>query len=928
MTVLCGVPASALLLCLCALVSAEKTPLYIQGFVPTHNPTFRSESIIPAATVAVKEINDNPNVLPNYTLVVEWNSTLCDPSEATWQLIRSVLNGTNETTGETIVNPFKIMFLGGGCSLATEPLAALSGRFYNVTQLSYGASTPALSDTNMFPRFYRTIPSEVQANSARFALMKQFGWERVATLHETQNIFSRTVDDFHMRYDDIYQPDEDDDEETLILRSFTDDPEIPLRQIKEKDIRIIMGYMYEDKARPTICKASRMELTTENHVWMFPAWYESEWWLQNDTNVDCTDDEMSEAIENAFYVESYNFGRDPNATTFSGATNASFYEKYLEEFAEFRESHPLRDDNDVPHNYVPFTYDAIYAMALALHATEEELRAGGNITLANFTYADSTITDLIFKHLNNTNFTGISGVVRFDEDGTRIGLNAIYQLRRNEDDRLIPELLAINDPADDPEDGVEFMLDPIWRTSTGIPPSDRRTPMYNYLDRDLIITCGVFTGLAIITAIALIVFNIVTIQKPLIRDSAPFINLIIILGCILMLATCYLLGIDSATPPIDNRLNDDQDTLDQSVIDNRNSRYGAICTWRLWLLTIGFTLSFGALFAKTWQVYRVYTNPKLKKEPFKMWNFLIILGILLFIDVLYLSIWSGVFPFRRETKDDNDNAQDKVFIFEKCECDNFGYLIGALYVYKGLLVVFGLFLAYESRNVKYLYINDSRFVSIAMYIVVIMVGIGAPLSLVLAVHFFINPAYGLAVFMIIISCMSCLLILHIPKFIYMWKGLDTMVKENTREEVTVSDGLQLGRSTVDQSDIQTAEDDVNDLKKKLAEKDMELKKLEGDGTGTRQILTGPKPRSGSDGDSGVLVTGDETENEIYSTESTTNEEAQQSGSGSSSSPATPPTPSELHSNRNGNNSNATVIANEEDKQEFESQEDSDDGTDM
>ena len=45
-----------------------------------------------------------------------------------------------------------------------------------------------------------------------------------------------------------------------------------------------------------------------------------------------------------------------------------------------------------------------------------------------------------------------------------------------------------------------------------------------------------------------------------------------------MLATCYLLGIDSATPPIDNMLNTDQDTLDQSVIDNRNSRYGAICT--------------------------------------------------------------------------------------------------------------------------------------------------------------------------------------------------------------------------------------------------------------------------------------------------------------------------------------------------------------
>ena len=102
-------------------------------------------------------------------------------------------------------------------------------------------------------------------------------------------------------------------------------------------------------------------------------------------------------------------------------------------------------------------------------------------------------------------------------------------------------------------------------------------------------------------------------------------------------------------------------------------------------------------------------------------------------------------------------------VFEECHCDNYGYLIGALYVYKGLLVVFGLFLAYESRNVKYFYINDSRFVSITMYIVVILVGIGAPLSLVLAVHYFIDAAYALAVFMIVGACMSCLLILYVPK---------------------------------------------------------------------------------------------------------------------------------------------------------------------
>ena len=59
-----------------------------------------------------------------------------------------------------------------------------------VLQVSYGSSTPTLSNRQMFPSFFRTIPSEVQGNYARFALMDRFDWRRVATLHETRNIFS------------------------------------------------------------------------------------------------------------------------------------------------------------------------------------------------------------------------------------------------------------------------------------------------------------------------------------------------------------------------------------------------------------------------------------------------------------------------------------------------------------------------------------------------------------------------------------------------------------------------------------------------------------------------------------------------------------------------------------------------------------------
>ena len=49
----------------------------------------------------------------------------------------------------------------------------------------------------------------------------------------------------------------------------------------------------------------------------------------------------------------------------------------------------------------------------------------------------------------------------------------------------------------------------------------------------------------------------------------------------------------------------------------------------------------------------------------------------------------------------------------------------------------------------------------------------------------------------------------------MVKGRDTMVNENTREEVTAGDGLQLGHTSVDQSEMQTAEEEVRQLEQKV-----------------------------------------------------------------------------------------------------------------
>ena len=57
--------------------------------------------------------------------------------------------------------------------------------------------------------------------------------------------------------------------------------------------------------------------------------------------------------------------------------------------------------------------------------------------------------------------------------------------------------------------------------------------------------------------------------------------------------------------------------------------------------------------------------------------------------------------------------------------------LALIYVSKGILLLYGLFLAYETRNVVYAHLNDSRVIGICVYNVVVLSTIGAFLALIL-----------------------------------------------------------------------------------------------------------------------------------------------------------------------------------------------------
>ena len=67
-----------------------------------------------------------------------------------------------------------------------------------------------------------------------------------------------------------------------------------------------------------------------------------------------------------------------------------------------------------------------------------------------------------------------------------------------------------------------------------------------------------------------------SLPHSLIANSAPIINAVIIIGCIMLLVACYLLGIDSGTPQVDPNVQLKE--LLSMIDDYSKSRYAIICT--------------------------------------------------------------------------------------------------------------------------------------------------------------------------------------------------------------------------------------------------------------------------------------------------------------------------------------------------------------
>ncbi|CAB3232884.1 unnamed protein product [Arctia plantaginis] len=690
----------------------RRTDVYIAGFFPFGKGVENSNTgrgVMPSVKLALDHVNEHETVLRNYRLHMWWNDTECNAAVGVKSFFDMMHSG-----------PHKLMLFGAACTHVTDPIAKAS-KHWHLTQLSY-ADTHPMFTKEAFPNFFRIVPSENAFNLPRIRLLQHFNWTRVGTIYQNEPRYAlahnRLLADLDSNGFLI--------EET---QSFATEVKTALAKLKEKDVRIILGNFNETWALKIFCEAYNLDMYGRAYTWLLLGTYSNNWWHRR---APCSRKNLTAALDTTILTDLLPLSTTGDSTV-SGITAKDYQVEYDRrrglEYSRF-------------HGY---TYDGIWAMALAIQTVAQRVKSKyKEKTVQDFKYRDKEWELLFLEALSNVTFEGVTGPVRFYDNERKASILLKQFQGEGVGEVKVGEYCA-------ERDHLDLMSGEAFRWIGKNPPKDRTLRLIEHTQVNItiysiLVSCSV---LGILLAIGFLAMNIHYRNQRYIKMSSPHLNNLIIVGCMLTYLSVIFLGLDSSLSSI--------------------AAFPYICTARAWLLMAGFSLAFGAMFSKTWRVHSIFTDVKLNKKVIKDYQLFMVVGVLLAIDLAIMTTWQVSDPFYRATKQmdpyPHPTSEDIVIVQENeyCQSERMTIFIGIIYAYKGLLLVFGAFLAWETRHVSIPALNDSQHIGMSVYNVLMMCIAGAAITLVLQDH---KDALFIIIAVFIIFCTTgTLCLVFVPKLL-------------------------------------------------------------------------------------------------------------------------------------------------------------------
>ncbi|XP_030042346.1 vomeronasal type-2 receptor 26-like [Microcaecilia unicolor] len=134
---------------------------------------------------AIKEINQNAEILPNTTLGYYIIDSCSDPLFSLRGILRILSGKENPVPGYTCYPKSQVAgFIGSLPSLASQTIARLIG-IYRYPQITFGLTETSLNEQVEFPYVYHSYPNDYSHFHGLTPLLRLFGWSFVGILTST-----------------------------------------------------------------------------------------------------------------------------------------------------------------------------------------------------------------------------------------------------------------------------------------------------------------------------------------------------------------------------------------------------------------------------------------------------------------------------------------------------------------------------------------------------------------------------------------------------------------------------------------------------------------------------------------------------------------------------------------------------------------------
>ena len=613
----------------------------------------RGLEIIPAARVAVKEINNRTDLLPGYKIqLIEASSDACSVVIAAKSLIN-----LSAYTLSTSRPDNAIAVTGLACSTVTAAVSPIAGQSeIDLIQISMSTS-PIFRNQNRYRRLWRVLPSSLPYNKAMIALMDHFNWNKVSTIYdELETSFLTTAELFREVITKSVT-------NTLVLHLGIDDSDIfidhALDQIANETARIIYVSATIPQSGILMCKAANRNLIWPGFVWIFQSVVQADIVKTKACDLEI----LNKALENVLFLTFPLNNRQPNDVLVSGNSYDQYRKKYFKELEELQKE-------DYIQQYLSFfkfelygsdysnpMYDEIWALTLALNSTLPDLESR-NLSLKNYQYNMSEITGIIERHLKNVSFSGAVGEITFDTNRESLLPVEIYQIR-NEYSVLIGKYQ--NDVLS------------LWNISEVTFPGDDFDIRYDLISKPLVIILAIGSSICFLFTTITLLLMLCLYKTPEIRATSPLLSILIFIGAYMNMITSVLIL-----------------TIKSIVVSSLS--FSIICNVSHRLLEAGLNLIIATVLMKLARISIVFRH---FHRSSKIWHdrYLVIVIIVvaylvpLFVNVIFLSLT----PLKQTSKENllyNENPPIKVIAFL---CTNeFYYLWEGLSMSYTIVLVAGL----------------------------------------------------------------------------------------------------------------------------------------------------------------------------------------------------------------------------------------------